>query len=90
MAQGGDPELGEGHDPDDRWMLRLIYQRAINLDEYLMVWLNEMIATTPSLPCAAIIASFGGPASYLCRPDDSPAFKQVSIPGRRIPVKRTN
>lgn len=90
MAQGGDLELGEGHGPDDRWMLRLIYQSAINLDEYLLVWLNEMIAATPSPPSAAIIASFGGPASYLCRPDDTPAFKQVSISRRRIPVKRKN
>lgn len=79
MAQGGDPALGEGHGPDDRWILRLIYQRAINLDEYLVVWLNEMITATPSPHSAAIIASFGGPASYLCRPDDSPAFKQVSM-----------
>ena len=79
--QGGGLGLKESRKSDEFWMLKLIYPRAVNLDEYLEVWLNEIIAATPSSTSAAAITSFGGPTSYLSRLSDSPAFKQVSREG---------
>lgn len=76
---GGSHAHGKGQGPDGRWMLKLIYPNAVNLESYLEVWLRNIAgAAAPGSASVAAIDSFGGPASYLSREDDGAEFKKVS------------
>lgn len=69
--------LGKCQGPDGRWMLKLIYPNAVNLDSYLEVWLRGIMATAPASRSAKELGNFAEPASYLSRPEDGLEFKQV-------------
>ena len=77
-VRGQDPgKAGKGKGLDGRWMLKLVYPNVAGLGPYLEAWLRDIAAASPASASAASIDSFGGPASYLSRPDDQPEFKQV-------------
>eukprot|EP00752_Nemacystus_decipiens_P012225 g10838.t1 len=69
---------GKGQGPDGRWMLKLIYPNAVNLESYLEVWLGNIADTAaPGSSSAAAMERFGGPASYLSRESDGVEFKKM-------------
>lgn len=68
----------EGQGPDGRWMLKLIYPNAVNLESYLDAWLRKIAEAAPTSSSVAAIDRFGGPASYLRREGDGAEFKKVS------------
>lgn len=70
-------KAGKGEGLDGRWMLKLVYPNAASLGPYLEAWLGDIVKASPASASASAIDSFGGPASYLSRPDDQPEFKQV-------------
>ncbi|CBJ33340.1 telomerase reverse transcriptase, putative [Ectocarpus siliculosus] len=78
-VQGGRCQSpGKGQSPDGRWMLKLIYPNAVNLDSYLEVWLQAVAAAAaPGSASLAAIEGCGGPASYLSRQDDGPEYKKM-------------
>lgn len=81
-GKAGKADKGEGL--DGRWMLKLVYPNAASLGPYLEAWLRDIAAASPASASATAIHSFGGPASYLSRPDDQPEFKQVGGLGASI------
>lgn len=73
----------EGQGRDGRWMLKLIYPHAVSLDAYLEIWLHQILAASgPSSASATLVKRFGGTASFLCRHDDTPEFKEVGQDSR--------
>lgn len=79
-AAAGQQASGKRQGPDGRWMLKLVYPNASNLDSYLEIWLQDVLtAAAPGSASAVAINSCGGPGSYLSREDDGPEFKKVSV-----------
>lgn len=66
-----------GRGSNGRWMMRLIYPHATNLETYLEHWLREMTTARPGSTASRAIREAGGPVPYLTKEHDSNDFKQV-------------
>lgn len=63
---------------DGKWMLKLVYPNAANLQNYLQGWLLDLEATAaPGSFSARVLEHHGGPSAYLIRPDDGDELQEV-------------